>query len=500
MMDARSQRLWQRGMSHFQQGNAAAAQAAFEAMLARDPDSGPALYRLSLLQASQGRYVQAAQLAERAYAQQPDRLELLVHLARCRLMCGRTEAARDLATRALGMPREDAVLIDALGVVLTRLDEQSMAVELFDQAIAMRPGVASLHYNRALALRQFDQEEAAERDLERCIELNPAHGKAHWTLASLRARSAGEDHVDRLRAQLAQTPPGSAQEELFSLSVFKELDDLGRYAEAAEALERGIGSRRERWAQSGVEPRAATDAILRVCNEDFPVPPLLRVETAPLFIVGMPGSGVGLVGKLLARHPRIHHLGLMRPFARLMSEAIGRDSTAPFNAPAFRAAARLDFERLGAEWRAAVSPPAGAPLVLCESRPMNFQLAAFIARALPGARFLHVTRDPVDNCVSVLARPGGEASLPSHDPGRLASSYLDYRRLMLHWDRQLPGRMFEVSYESLVEKPETVLRVLCGFLGIRYGSAMRTGLQLHSRSIGRGARYLDRLPALRALA
>jgi hypothetical protein len=29
---------------------------------------------------------------------------------------------------------------------------------------------------------------------------------------------------------------------------------------------------------------------------------------------------------------------------------------------------------------------------------------------------------------------------------------------------------------------------------------MRTGLQLHARSIGRGARYLDRLPALRGLA
>jgi tetratricopeptide (TPR) repeat protein len=176
MMDARSQRLWQRGMSHFQQGNAAAAQAAFEAMLARDPDSGPALYRLSLLQAHQGRYVQAGQFAERALAQQPDRLELVVHLARCRLMCGRIEAARALATRALGLPRDDAVSIDTLGVLLTRLDEQSMALELFDQAIAMRPGVASLHYNRALALRLFDQEEAAERDLERCIELNPAHG------------------------------------------------------------------------------------------------------------------------------------------------------------------------------------------------------------------------------------------------------------------------------------------------------------------------------------
>jgi hypothetical protein len=42
--------------------------------------------------------------------------------------------------------------------------------------------------------------------------------------------------------------------------------------------------------------------------------------------------------------------------------------------------------------------------------------------------------------------------------------------------------------------------LLCAFLGIRYGAAMRTGLMLHTRGIGRGKRYLDRLPALRALS
>jgi Tfp pilus assembly protein PilF len=486
-------------MLHLEQGNAAAAQAAFEAMLARNPRSGPALYRLSLLQARQGRFLAASALAERALEQQPERLELIVHLARCRLMCGRPESARALATRALALPRGDAVVLDTLGVVLTGLGEAATAAELFEQAIALRPDLASLHFNLALALRESDQLDEAERELERCLELQPAHGKAHWALASMRIRGPDDNHAARLAAALARTEHGSAQEEQLALSLFKELDDLGA-PEAADALERGIGSRRERWAAIAVDSRAATDALLHLFDEGFAVPPLARASTTPLFVVGMPGSGVGLLGRLLARHARVHHLGLLRPFPRLLSTALGRDSSAPFNAADFEACARLDFGRLGAEWLDAVSPAADAPRILCESRPLNFQLAAIIARALPAARFLHVTRDPADTCLSVLARPGGDASLPSHDPGRMASAYLDYRRLMLHWDRHLPGRLFEVSYESLVEKPDTVLRVLCGFLGIRYGAAMRTGLQLHSRSIGRAARYYDRLPALRALA
>lgn len=501
-MDARSQRLWQRGMVHFQQGNAHAAQAAFEALLAHNPRSGPALFRLSLLHARQGRYVAAIELAQRALAEQPDRPELLVHLARSQLLSGRPEAARALATRALAMPRDDTLLLDALGEVFTRLDEPVLAIELFDQAIALRPELASLHFNRALAHRTFGQLESAERDLERCLELQPAHAKAHWTLAELAPRGLSDNHVVRLREQIALAQPGTQQEELLALALFRELDELGRVDEAWAALERAIASRRGRLNTTRQDPRSTGDAILRVCDDDFPVPATasVRAGVAPLFVVGMPGAGVALLGNILSRHSKVQQLGGMRPFSRLLSEALGRDSAAPFDAADFERAAGVDFEQLGKAWLAAVSAPGDRQVLVCESRPLNFQLAAFIARALPGARFLHVTRDPVDNCLSMLARPGGETSMPSHDAGRLASAYLDYRRLMLHWDRLLPGRLFEVSYESLVEKPETVLRVLCGFLGIRYGSVMRTGLMLHTRGIGRGTRYLDRLPALRALA
>jgi hypothetical protein len=90
--------------------------------------------------------------------------------------------------------------------------------------------------------------------------------------------------------------------------------------------------------------------------------------------------------------------------------------------------------------------------------------------------------------------------MPAHEPGRLASTYLDYRRLVLHWGKLMPGRIMDVSYESLVERPETVLRVVCASVGLRYGSALRTGLDLHPRGIGRGARYFQHLPALMALS
>ena len=486
-------------MAYFQQGNMEAAQANFEALLTVDPKSGPASFRLSLVRARQGRFGAAVQLAEQSLALDSERTEILTHLARCHLMCGQPEIARGIALRALALPRDNAAALDLLGAVMTRLDERLFAIELFDQAIALDPQQASLWFNRALAQKQFGAIEDAERDLESCLALAPEHAKAHWTLATLKTQDQKHNHVPRLRERLALAVRSTPEDEWLALALFKELDDLGDVDSAWPALERGIHSRRERRLAAGYAQRDSVDALIALCAETFSAPtPPLQSDITPVFIFGLPRSGVAVLGKLLSRHSGVHHLGALPVFSRLLSLQLGRDSMQPLDTAAFEQASALDLEQLGRRYLAEVSPASGGPVLVCESYPMNFQLAAFIARALPGARMLHMAREPMDNCVAILGHAGGEANVPGHDPAKLADYYLDYDRLMQHWHQVVPGRIIDVSYESLVAKPEMVLRVICGFLGIRYDSAMRLGLQPRQPGIGRGHRYAARLPALSA--
>ena len=494
-MDTRAEKLWQRGMVHFRQGNMEAAKANFEAFLAREPGSGPGCFRLSLVEARRGRYQSALAFAHKALAIDPDRVETLAHLARCHLGAGQPEGARARATQALSMPRHNPVVLDSLGVVMTRLDEQSLALELFDQAIAIAPGQASMHFNRAMARKQFGLIEAAEQDLESCLALQPSHAKAHWMLAGLRTQDLVGNHLARLHGQLESSRGGN--EELLALSLFKELDDLADTEQAGRALARGIAARGPRASAAGHDQAAVVDALVARCTEKSVRPATgSRADNGPVFIVGMPRSGVGLLGNLLSRHPKIHHLGSQSPFSRLLMSELGTQSTRIPGPQDIEAAGKIDLDALGARYLSEVVPAGVRSALVCESQPLNYLQAGFIARALPSARFLHVSRDPIDNCVSVLGHAGGDASIPSNDPLALAAYYLDYLRLMRHWHEVLPGRMMEVTYESLVDKPEMILRVVCSFLGIRYASSLRLGLQLHQRSLGRGRRYLARLPLL----
>lgn len=498
-MDSRAEKLWQRGIVHFRQGNMAAAQASFEAFLAREPGSGPGLFRLSMVGARCGRYRSAITFAEQALQADPGRLEVLTHLARCHLNAGHLERARAMAGQALAQPRGSAASLDALGVVMTRLDEQDAALELFDLAIAQDSNQASLYFNRALANRQFDRIEAAAADLESCIALQPSHAKAHWILATLRGQDLAGSHLPRLRQRLALATGGDR--ETMALALFKELDDLGEAAEATPLLVQTLAERAARMpiASAGQDHAALVEALIKTCDERFVRQPTdARLENGPVYVVGLPRSGVALLGQRLSRHPRLLHLGAQAPFPRLLAAALGFDGARPPAASDMQRLADLDFAALGRDYLAEVTPGGAKPPILCESHPLNYLEVGIIARALPAARFLHLVRDPVDTCVSLLAQPGAEPMLGPQDPAAMAACHHDYQRLMQHWNEVLPGRIMDVSYESLVEKPEMILRVICSFLGIRYASSLRLGLQLHGRSLGRGHRYLDALPGLKA--
>ena len=489
-------------MAQFAQGNMEAAQAYFEAHLVREPQSGPGLLRLSMVHLRRRRTLLALDFARRALLVSPDRVELLAHLARCHLLAGQPEAARGLATRAMAMPRNNPAVLHTLGGVMTQLDEQAIAMELLDQAISLDPTSASMYFNRGQAQQRFGHADAAESDFESCLALQASHAKAHWALAGLRVQKSDANHIGRLQQALASAPKFSIDAETVALALFKELDDVHQSDLAWPNLASVIAGRATRRQAPGIDLEAGVSAIIAACDERFIRGRRPATSNAsPLFVFGMPRSGVALLGSLLSRHSRIHHLGSQAAFSQLLGARLGMDALGAFDPAIGEACRTVDLDALGTDYLQEVSPSAATPLIVCESEPMNFQLAGLIGRALPRARMLNMVRDPVDTCLSLLAHPAEGTILPVDDPSALASTYLQYGRLLQHWHALMPERIMDVEYQSLVEKPEMILRVICSFLGIRYGSSLRLGLQLHQRSIGRGHRYLDRLPSLaRALS
>ena len=118
----------------------------------------------------------------------------------------------------------------------------------------------------------------------------------------------------------------------------------------------------------------------------------------------------------------------------------------------FARAAAADPAAVAAGYARLAEPGAPAGRII-EKLPLNYLYLGAIARALPEAKILLVSRSPLDSCFAMY-RTLFAAGYPfSYDLGDLGRYYAAYQQLMDHWRGALGGRLHEIVYEELVREP-----------------------------------------------
>ena len=505
---------WRQGEAALKGGRLDAAWEAFSELLADPAWLVPARLRLSAVASAQGRVREATAQALAGFeARGGADAVLLEALARRLVDVGELEAAVACATDPVVAGARDPAVLAGVGGLLGDQSLPALALPLLRRARELGGQTPWLASRIGRALSYLGEADAAEKELEACIAAGGPTAPVAWRdLARLRRWTPAKNHVDGLRAALADLGSGHRDAPLLHYALFKELDDLGRTEEAWQALEAGMSARR---AQVGFDPAAEAalfEALHAVRGSAVP----LAADPAapqPIFIVGLPRSGTTLLERILGGHPQVADAGELRDFTaqlRWMTELPGTNQP---DAALVRAAAGIDFAELGERYLAHTRWHARGKPFYTDKLPANFLNVGFIAQALPGARILHMSRAPMDACFSNLKELFGPAYPHSYDQLEMAGHYFRYRRLMDHWHAAFPGRILDVQYETLAAEPERVAREVLAFCGLPWDDAVlspeqRTGAvatastaqvrePIHARFVGQWRRYESHLQPLR---
>ena len=458
-------------------------------VLAINPRHAIAQARLGAAYFNLGRYDEAEQAYRRAADIKPDCADAHFMLGVLLQWKGQFPAAEVVLRRAVKHDPANPEARVALGVVLVLRGERAEARDRFEQALQAQPRNASA----LCALGDLEAAEGrfaeAERRYRAALESDPLKSAAWAQLAGQRRMTAADgDWLEGVQRTLA-SGVSAFEESRLRFALGKYFDDLGQYSRAFEEYERGNAFTRRL-----VPPydRAATaafvDAMIRIYTSERLARPAEGASDSsrPVFVAGMMRSGSSLVEQIIASHPDAFGAGELE----FWSEASRRHERTLRDAPPDEPLAR----RLADSYLRELARHSADAARVVDKSTFNAKHLGLIHLALPRARIVYTSRDPLDTCLSCYFQDFSSAANFTMDLSDLAHYYREHHRLMEHWHRALPpGTLLEVPYAGLVAEPQKWSRRIIEFIGLPWDPRC---LEYHRtpRAVGTASKWQVRQP------
>ena len=392
-------------------------------------------------------------------------------LARVRRERGCLEGARSAISTALrldpGCPHARA----ELGWIQLAC-EDGAAVETFRNVAWAAPGNAAAQ----TGLAHLAGEEMGARAAE------TAEGFA------VRAASAGDATERRAlvsELQGAVARPGPAPDRARMYATLGDLHDA--LGDASDAMLAWSASNRLMGGNYDAHQHARRNAAICEVFEAARVAqrPVAGPLGGPIYVVGLPGSGVSLVRNIISAHPRAQAVRAQVSVNRLVRDL--PRYTAQAWPDCVDHLARAGGARLGARYQLDLEQRAGRAWAIVDAEPMPLENLGLAALLAPSARVVVVQRGRLDAALTAFRRPlRGAAAAATRDLADVATAMDQDEALLAHWREVLPLPFHTVQYEDLVQQTDQTLSQLWRFLRLSKAPA---GVELRADRVGTWYRY-----------
>jgi len=453
-------------------GDFAAVRRLADALIAADNEQAEGYFLRGVAEAEAGRIRDAIAAMEQAIRCAPCG-EYRAQLARLYSLVRRDGDAVAVLRAAETAPPDDTLARDTMGCVYARLGNHHAALPHFVFAVGQAPDNDQFRYNYAVTLSFLGRVIEAEAELEVIIARSPNNARAHHLLAGLQKQTPAHNHIGRLRTVHDRAVGGSASL-LTGYALAKELEDVGLADEALERLITINAAHRAQLSYDFSRDAAVFDAVERSWSDVTHVPVSDAPTDAPILIIGMPRTGTTLVDRILASHPGVESIGELQALPLAIKAAAGTRTRMVLDAETIAAAAGRNPAAIGHDYLARAGHyRRDRHARFIDKFPANFFYAGTAARAIPNAAIVCLRRNPMDTILANfrnLFATGSRYYDYSYDLLDIAAYYVRFDRLMTFWGNVVPGRVFELSYDALIDDQEGETRKLLAHCGLDWSA------------------------------
>ncbi len=396
---------------------------------------------------------------------EPAHLDALAGFVNASLqMSDAAESVRVAALAHEAAPDDVRILNLYLDTLISN-QEQQTAFEIACAGTERFPDNTNLHVKVAQCRMGFGEIDKARGELWTAHENDPKAVNPLYFLVRIGDRRDFEKlevPVENAYVQRESIEPSEQVMIAYTRAALAE--KLGRYDDAWDAYKVGNGIQLQMAIFDEAGYVETINNNIKLFGQKMP-PPL--DENAPghniIFIVSLPRSGSTLTEQILGSHSRVWPIGERK----LVLESFSLWEKSP-NTEGLEEARRHYLE--GAREIAACSDDERA--FIADKSINTYFFVGFLRMLLPGAKFVHVVRAPLDAAVSCYATPFALNSLKwCSDLETIGRVFRRYQKIMKVWMRAGRGDLLTISYEDLTADPETKVRELIKFCGLDWEPA-----------------------------
>jgi tetratricopeptide (TPR) repeat protein len=451
-------------------GNPAEAEKIYREILSRDPENVDALRLLAGTATSHNQHLDAEVLLKRVLELAPDYGKALADLIINQIEQEKLEEALAYAKRLtrIGADNPDSYL--SLGNVYSASGDYSSGIDAYEKALAMAPDHPGALSGLAHNLKTLGRRDAAIATYRKCMQSNPLFTETYWNLANLKTFRFSDEEVRAMEELLAHPDiPDSAQIHLCNALGF-EYEGRGDFERAFAHFAKCNALKRATEYYDPVATQVLHDEIIEVFDEE-----LARQQGAkqdfgvtPIFVTGLPRSGSTLIEQILASHSLVegtHELSDLPRVVKQIPQLLQTSRRYP------QSLHKLDvgsFAKLGQAYLDRTCKYRTGSRFFIDKNPNNFVHVGLIHLSLPNAIIINARRHPLDSCLGTFKQLFAKGQPFSYDLFEVADFYLQYERMMGHWNAILPGRVLDVRYEDVVRDLEGEVRRMLAHCGLEF--------------------------------
>ncbi len=412
------------------------------------------------------RYTQSIQLYQQALTMQPDNVQVHRHLGASYQRMGQTQEAIKCFEQALSLRPG---YIDArikLAEVLRELGRAEEALVQVEQVIDLKPDETQAHIILALILRELGQAELAIERFERLLSIKPRCGDLYYQISMIKPKQALIPVVEKL----INDPGLPIGDNIFCHFTLGNLFQGSKsFDQAFSHFLKANTLYRKTFDYDAKEHALLIDRLIKVYSKRFfqYKRQLGSASKLPVFILGMPRSGTTLVEQIISSHPKVYGAGELQAISEIIltiSQQLEYANPYPQCMSLFN---KKMAEEYSARYLQDLTARCPTAQHITDKFPGNYYKIGLIKTLFPDARIIHCQRNPLDSCISIFFHCIQDWKW-SFELTELGQYYLDYQRLMAHWQDLFPGEIFTVQYEELVMEQERISKQLIDYLDLEW--------------------------------